>query len=214
MTATHRLSQLAASLGNVPFLGGDVPRTIPNLLQLVLQGRALTPAQEAYTLQLLTAAVVELLTEKRPVFPHRVAIGRIVHFVLLTGTRAGHIRPALITHIHSETCINVCVAPDPQDDPISREVETKVEFSPLGEPGTWHWPDQSARDEAFPSTNDLAAPTGPHEARNRERGADGTLSHIVLGGTTTAASAERLHDASPQALAANPPIPNPDTAAS
>lgn len=61
MTAMHRLSLLAPTVGEVPHLGEDVPRTIPNLLQLVLQGRVLSPAQEAYTLRLLTAAVVELL---------------------------------------------------------------------------------------------------------------------------------------------------------
>lgn len=61
MTAMTRLTQLAEQLGRVPHLGEGVPPTVPNLVQRVLKGGVLTPAQQAYTLQLLLVVAIDLL---------------------------------------------------------------------------------------------------------------------------------------------------------
>lgn len=217
MTATQRLTKLALAFDEVPDLGEGVARTIPNLLQRVLSGHALSGAQMDFLVRLSIVAAVDLLTEPDPVSSHRAAIGRHVHYVLAgTDSRNGHVRPAIITHIHSETCLNLCVIADPNDEPISREAEIKVFYSALETPGTWHWPNQTARkDVAAPPSQHEAEPTrqgGNFEVPARHQGQCGTAP--VLGGTQ-AASAERMHDTSPEALAADPsPIPNPDTACS
>lgn len=89
-------------------------------------------------------------------------LGRIVHFVLGDGT----VRPAIVTHVWSDTCINAHVFLDGTNDTdnphrmeacaadgwatsVSFNVGTLVEKYRSGEnaisvmeypPRTWHWP--------------------------------------------------------------------------
>ena len=72
-------------------------------------------------------------------------IGRIVHFV----KSVGQVRPAIVTHVFSESMVNLTVFSDgsfdPSSEPASRCV-TSVECDRDGiEADTWHWPERTVR---------------------------------------------------------------------
>lgn len=74
------------------------------------------------------------------------SIGRIVHFVLpaMRSGPARH-RPAVITMVYSDTCVNLRILFDANDPEIYGEREDRrksVVLDERGEPHTWHWPER------------------------------------------------------------------------
>lgn len=72
------------------------------------------------------------------------SVGRIVHYVLRKdGGGAPVIRPAIITAVCSDTCVNLTVFQDYHNDrlcemdchPTSRNLDAEKGA------GTWHWPE-------------------------------------------------------------------------
>jgi hypothetical protein len=72
------------------------------------------------------------------------SIGRIVHYIAY-GTPGGEFksahRAAIITEVHTPTCVNLCVL-----NPTGMFFNTSVQFADVGDmiddtPGSWHWPE-------------------------------------------------------------------------
>lgn len=71
-------------------------------------------------------------------------IGRIVHYVLKKDGDRLVIRPAIITAVWSDTCVNLTVFQDYHNDrmcemdchPTSRSLNVEKQV------GTWHWPER------------------------------------------------------------------------
>lgn len=71
-------------------------------------------------------------------------IGRIVHFLANGMMAPGNHYPAIITHVFSDTCVNLCVFPKgtPQDASDSG-LKTSVVFDELMVTiYSWHWPER------------------------------------------------------------------------
>ncbi len=67
-------------------------------------------------------------------------IGRIVHYVLSLNKH----RPAIITHVHNDSIVNLQVFADGLNDSKPYQVglfwESSVEYDEVfKEEGTWHW---------------------------------------------------------------------------
>ena len=71
------------------------------------------------------------------------SIGRIVHYVLPSPAKyAGEHRPAIITRVWSDTCVNLHVFED-FDDGELESLPTSVTFEALGKAErSWHWPER------------------------------------------------------------------------
>lgn len=62
------------------------------------------------------------------------SIGRIVHFVDPSGAHL----PAIITCVHSDTCVNLKVFRDAEGDSFI----TSVVLNDEGGSSSWHWPER------------------------------------------------------------------------
>jgi hypothetical protein len=76
--------------------------------------------------------------------PQKPSVGRIVLYMPPEGLRgkAPQPYPAIITHVWSETCVNLAVFGDGTYG-LPRDVPTNVSLSPAGEEialGCWAWP--------------------------------------------------------------------------
>ena len=83
------------------------------------------------------------------------SIGRVVHYVVHEGPHAGEHRPALIVRVWSDTCVNLVVMMDGDNDqaggitngaPLTVWRTSIVYAAPDAEfpqpkNGTWHWPE-------------------------------------------------------------------------
>ena len=74
------------------------------------------------------------------------ALGRIVHYILPDGHHIGDHRPAIITRVWSDTCVNLTVFTDSENDgfpPNGLIHRTSVSFHEAvrHEFGSWHWPE-------------------------------------------------------------------------
>lgn len=75
------------------------------------------------------------------------SIGRIVHFVAEMDAPASAHYAAVVTHVWSETCVNLFVFPKgSSNDGADSGVKTSVTFNDpeAGKPYTWHWPEREA----------------------------------------------------------------------
>ncbi len=72
------------------------------------------------------------------------AVGRLVHYVLIDGPNAGKSRPAIVVRVWERGCVNLQLFTDGPNDgnryAAGRSWQTSVNYSPTGELGTWHWP--------------------------------------------------------------------------
>jgi hypothetical protein len=76
----------------------------------------------------------------------RPTIGRVVHYVLPSGHHPGDHRPAIITRVWSETCVNLQVFTDGDNDydhgPNVLRI-TSANYDADGtQPCSWHWPER------------------------------------------------------------------------
>lgn len=70
------------------------------------------------------------------------AIGLMVNYVLPRG-RVRVYRPAVITMVHGDTCVNLHVLEDANDGELSRSerLPTSVVYDDVDKTvGSWHWP--------------------------------------------------------------------------
>ena len=82
-------------------------------------------------------------------------IGRIVHFVANLVEPEQHY-PAIITHVWSDTCVNLEVfrKGTAARDVMDTGVKTSVTFDESGtQPYSWHWPEQSQAGAPFVESN-------------------------------------------------------------
>lgn len=72
------------------------------------------------------------------------SIGRIVHFVGQLGTEPRSHYAAIITHVHSDTCVNLQVFPKASGmDDQDAGVKTSVLLDEAaGNSFGWHWPER------------------------------------------------------------------------
>lgn len=70
-------------------------------------------------------------------------IGRIVHYVTGNNEPGNHY-PAIVTHVWSDTCVNLNVFPKGQSmDGENSGVKTSVVLDSNGERAySWHWPER------------------------------------------------------------------------
>jgi hypothetical protein len=72
------------------------------------------------------------------------SIGRIVHYCLESGPKEGEYRPAIIVKVWSETCVNLQVFTDNDNDnlPNAYWVTSALEGE-VGTKRTWCWPQRT-----------------------------------------------------------------------
>lgn len=67
-------------------------------------------------------------------------LGRTVHYMLPDGRSKGQLRPAVIVRCWSDTCVNLRVLLDGDNDDGAQEWATsRIEGT---DPGTWRWPER------------------------------------------------------------------------
>lgn len=70
-------------------------------------------------------------------------VGRIVHYVLPEGRNAGEHRPAIVTRVWSDVCVQLQVFTDGENDGLANvEWRTSILNDEAGAPNTWHWPER------------------------------------------------------------------------
>jgi hypothetical protein len=77
------------------------------------------------------------------------SLGRIVHYVLPEGPHAGDHRPAIVVRVWGDTCVNLQVFTDGDNDfndsdPTQNVLwVTSATLDPEGKaPRSWHWPER------------------------------------------------------------------------
>lgn len=73
------------------------------------------------------------------------SVGRFVHYQPPVESSKGQPWPAIITHVWSDTCVNLSVIPDgsfPIDWPEGATTTSVTQSADPGKPtlGTWQWP--------------------------------------------------------------------------
>lgn len=78
--------------------------------------------------------------------PQKPSIGRIVHFVGLLGLERDKHYPAIVTHVFSDTCVNLEVGRKGTSfDDKDAGLRTSVVLDEKAEAAyTWHWPEREA----------------------------------------------------------------------
>ena len=84
---------------------------------------------------------MESKPDPTPAPAQKPSVGRIVHYMPKhVEDNKGQPYPAVITHVWSETCVNLSVANDGSFPLCDPPRPTSVCFDADGAPGTWCWP--------------------------------------------------------------------------